>query len=228
MDLLRPVHQHVLPALQPHGFWPEYAISGESRAVLISRIAPRTCAYVILRERSRTVYADFRVAPPQIPDDRLQNLPGRLFEIGQSNNFPAHQEPFLQRVAQNAVSLLPQLPSVAAAIEDELRESSQPWVPYARAMIAWEALCNDAEARESAAMAYVRQVAAAVAAGELTDDHIAAACNPLVKEFREKVAECRDSVFDGKIRVLTMLMRPHPYLDAVVRAVPVSRSANAL
>jgi hypothetical protein len=219
LDLVQPAHQLVLPSLQRFGFFTEFAISALSRAVVLSKPRDRVCYYFILRERGGTVWAELRVAPPQFPDDRLQQLPGYGLELGQCYDFAAASEEFLDSVVRRATIVIPKIDGLADAVEEELASpvfSPEGMLRYARGAIAYEELRNSLESQDSRSMPGVLDVAKAVARGHQPEDHLVAACVPLVKELLPVVDALRDPAFEGKARVIGRLLAPHFYVDAVV------------
>jgi hypothetical protein len=218
-NLVEPLYRLVLPSLSTIGFHEEHAISALSRAVLLSRATSRTCAYFILRERGGTVWAELRLAPPQFPDDRLQNLPGYCLELGQCHDFANDSSEFLRNTVQRTMLIAPNVVGLTTAIETELFSpifQVDETHKYALAMTGYEELRKTMQLSVTPSLVHAIEVAKEVVQGNQPEDHLASACVPLVKETRSVVNAFRDPIFQGKARLIGRLIAPHFYIDAVV------------
>lgn len=212
LDLVEPLHSFILPALVQYGFRAERQISGGSRAVILARIAPRICYYVIAKSHGSDVRIQLRIAPPQIPDDQITNVPGFTIEITQYyDNFDDVASLFAV-AAQRLICLVPQLSCVHTAVLSELNQSgNQLVVFYRKGMLAY----IDLQSHATQSCASVIQTALRAAVGEVPLGQIAAECVALVKSQREALPSLADPVFGGKARHLARLLASHFYIDAV-------------
>lgn len=103
-------------------FRPSKATASDDFAVLTRRERPGVCSYIYVRDDRRgkgSIAVHYWVAPPDFPDDGLDNL-GVGFKIPIGSTYDADADSFIQVARSRVDMLLPAIPSLVEVVEREL------------------------------------------------------------------------------------------------------------
>lgn len=212
----------IFDAFDGLSFRPSKGSTSEDFAALIRRERPGVCSYIYARDDRRgngPLAVHYWVAPPDFPDDGLDNL-GVGFKIPLANTFDSDVDAFVRVARARVESLLPAVPSLTEVVERELETPTaltKRLVAYREQVVLFAAVMAFASTNDTVAETIGR--ARDAVQKDRPYKEFAAECQRLiqiVRANRDQFAEDHQHFFNKSDLMLQTILSRHLYIESLV------------